>query len=56
MINIIPTVIKESAILKIKGKRYRSLYGRWIECDSKGVYLSRSGGRNVVKFKKNEKK
>ena len=43
-------------ILKIKGKRYRSLYGRWIECDSKGVYLSRSGGKNVVKFKKNEKK
>ena len=43
-------------IFKIDGKRYRSLYGRWIECDSKGVYLSRSGGKNVVKFKKNEKK
>jgi hypothetical protein len=38
-------------IFKIDGKRYRSLYGRWIECESKGVYLSGSDRRNVVKFK-----
>lgn len=32
-------------------KPYISLYGRWIECESKGVYLSGSDRRNVVNFK-----
>ena len=43
-------------ILKHKGRLYKSLYGRWSECDRKGRFLSRRNGRNVVQFRKRDEK
>tara|TARA_Y100000816_G_C25822375_1_gene430256 strand:+ start:507 stop:665 length:159 start_codon:yes stop_codon:yes gene_type:complete len=41
-------------ILRAQGRLYKSLYGKWSECDSKGRFLSR---RNVIQFiKRDEKK
>ena len=43
-------------ILKHKGRLYKSLYGRWSECDRKGRFLSRRNGRNVVQFRSIDEK
>ena len=43
-------------ILKHKGRLFKSLYGRWSECDSKGIFLSRRNRRNVVQFRKIDEK
>lgn len=43
-------------IFNIDGRRYRSLFNRWFECDSKGRFPSRLKGRNVVKFRRKDEK
>ena len=43
-------------ILRLEGKLYKCLYGRWFECDSKGRFPSRRNGRNVVQFRKKKEK
>ncbi len=43
-------------ILRAQGRLYKSLYGKWSECDSKGRFLSRRNGKNVIQFNKRDEK